>query len=194
MNKKYFLLELEHELKGLRKSELEKFLTYYSEMIDDYLEDGSSEDEAIRRVGSPAEIAQEILEDSSSLMGDRPLPSKIFIGILLVLGSPLWGSLLLAVLLLALSAYVILWCVPVCTGALSLAALLVALVSIPGSVPLFLSSGITGSVQLGLGLFMGGATLLSALLTWYLVRLFVKPTKALTQKLTSVIYRRKRSV
>lgn len=193
MNKKYFLLELEHELKPLKKAELEKFLSYYEEMIDDYLEDGCTEEEAIRRIGSPEDISREILEDSSSFMEGRPLGSKIFIGILLVLGSPLWGSLLLAALLPVLSAYMILWCIPLCTGSLSLGAFLLALVSIPGSVPLFFGSAITGSVQLGLGLCAGGGALLGALLTWQFIRLFVQPTKVLTQKLTSMVYRRKRS-
>lgn len=193
MNKKHFLAELEHELMPLKKSELRKFISYYEEMIDDYLEDGCTEEEAIRRIGTPGHIAGEILEDAGSNMSGRSLGSKILIGILLVLGSPLWGSLLLAALLLILSVYLILWCIPLCTGALGLAALLLALVSIPGSIPLFFHSAITGSVQLGLGLFAGGTTLLGALLTWQLIRLFMQPTKILTQKLTSMVYRRKRS-
>ncbi len=68
-------------------------------MIDDYLEDGCTEEEAIRRIGAPEIIAEEILEDAGSNMSGRSLGSKVIIGVLRVLGAPLWGSVIMAALL-----------------------------------------------------------------------------------------------
>ena len=40
MNKAEFLAEIRRKIQGLPQSDIEKFLDYYAEMIDDYTEDG----------------------------------------------------------------------------------------------------------------------------------------------------------
>ena len=141
MRKDEFLSSLERLLRSLKREERNKFLSYYSEMIDDYMEDGCGEEEAVERIGSPGEIAQEILTDREERPA-KPTPAWLRVGVivLLILGSPLWGSLVLAALccalaavILVLSAYVVIWCIPVIFGALSVSSLLLALVSTVGS-------------------------------------------------------------
>jgi uncharacterized membrane protein len=47
MNKSQFLKQLAAKLEGLRQHEIDSTIFYYSEMIDDRVEDGMSEEEAV---------------------------------------------------------------------------------------------------------------------------------------------------
>ena len=97
MSKEEFLGSLNRLLKSLGKSEREKSLSYYNEIIDDYMEDGYTEEQAVEQIGNPGLIAQEILEEQQSQM-KAPMSrgTKVLVAVLLVLGFPLWGSLMLA--------------------------------------------------------------------------------------------------
>ena len=65
MDKNTFLKELRHRLKGLKKKEREKYIAYYEEMIADIVESGVTEEETVKRQGSPREIAAEILANTN---------------------------------------------------------------------------------------------------------------------------------
>lgn len=72
MNKREFLKALEKRLKNLPKKEIQKSLAFYSEIIDDRMEEGDSEAEAVKNLGTPDEVAREILSDASfSAIGPR---------------------------------------------------------------------------------------------------------------------------
>lgn len=53
MDKRTFLNSLREQLYGLSQSDIDKSLEYYSEMIDDRMEDGVSEEEAVAARESP---------------------------------------------------------------------------------------------------------------------------------------------
>ena len=57
LNKAQFLTALRARLIGLPREDLERTLQYYSEMIDDRVEEGMTEFEATADVGDPAELA-----------------------------------------------------------------------------------------------------------------------------------------
>jgi uncharacterized membrane protein len=61
MNKQDFLAQLKESLASLPANDAEERLCFYSEMIDDRMEDGLSEGEAILSIGSVPEIAAQIL-------------------------------------------------------------------------------------------------------------------------------------
>ncbi len=63
MTKIQFLLTLNKSLSGLPQDEIEERLTFYSEMIDDRMEEGLSEDEAIAAIGSVEEIVTQSVEE-----------------------------------------------------------------------------------------------------------------------------------
>ena len=65
MNKQEFLAELNRQLKCLKKTEREKYIEYYEEMISDIVESGETEEAAIKRQGNPRQIAREILTNSN---------------------------------------------------------------------------------------------------------------------------------
>ena len=61
MTKQEFLAELREKLKGLPEQDLEERLSFYSESIEDRMEDGLSEEEAVAGVGTVEEIVAQAL-------------------------------------------------------------------------------------------------------------------------------------
>ena len=116
MDKKGFLKQLEKGLSGLPKADRDDRLTFYSEMIDDYMEEGISEAEAVGRIGSIQEIVAQIIDDTplSKLAKQRIKPKKALSAVeitLLALGCPIWLSLLISFFAVVLSLYVSMWAV-----------------------------------------------------------------------------------
>ena len=119
MKKNEFLLELKERLVGLSETDMKQSLDYYTEMIDDRMEDGCSEEEAIAEVGTPAMIAEDILKEMplAKLVKVRVKPNRrmgAWEVVLLILGSPLWISLLLTAFAVVLTLYIVIWAVIIC--------------------------------------------------------------------------------
>ena len=184
MTKTTFIDTLRGLLQSLNEDECNKFISYYEEIIEDYKESGLTEEEVIKKIGTPQSIADNILSEQNSINIKVPsFSSKILNVILLILGFPLWGSLLLALVLLILSVYIIIWCIPFTTGASSIAFFVAALISIIGS-PFMMADVLTvGIVQLGLGVSSVGLSILLGCITIYLSKKLVIITKKLTFKI-----------
>ena len=60
MTKLEFIDELRKKLSGLPAADVEERLSFYSEMIDDKIEDGCAEDEAVFSIGSIDEISEQL--------------------------------------------------------------------------------------------------------------------------------------
>ena len=191
MNRAEFMEVLRKELVPLKKDETEKFINYYEEIIDDYLEDGLREDEVIEKIGNPKVIARNILSEQDHVDNKVPLTnSKIINIILLILGFPLWGSLLLAGLMLILSGLIIIWCIPFTAGVSALGFFAAGLWSIVVS-PFMMADVLSvGVVQLGVGLGTLGVSFLLAMVTLNLSKKFTRFTKELGLKLYKLFNRR----
>ena len=116
MGKQEFLVQLRKGLSGLPQEDIEERVTCYSEMIDDRMEEGVTEEEAVAAVGSAQEIvAQVVAEIPFAKIAKERMKSKrqLRVGeiVLLVLGSPIWLSLGIAVFAVILSLYISLWAV-----------------------------------------------------------------------------------
>ncbi len=125
MNKAQFMTELSDRLTGLPESDLNERLLFYSEMIDDRMEDGISEEEAVAGVGSVDEIVEQIMAEIplSKLLKEKVRKRngmKAWEIILLVLGFPLWFPLLAAAFAICLSLYIVLWAVLISLWAVDL--------------------------------------------------------------------------
>ena len=74
MTKIEFLEQLEARLRGINIVDRVRSLDYFSEMIDDAIESGMSETDAVASLGGVDEIAQRIAEEApeSPLRGERP--------------------------------------------------------------------------------------------------------------------------
>lgn len=114
MNKQEFLGQLRLELSGLPQDDIAQRLAFYSEMIDDRIEEGLSEEEAVSAVGSVADITAQVATDFTLRTNEKEIkkikkqPNPWLI-LLLILGSPIWLSLLIAALAVILSLYITLW-------------------------------------------------------------------------------------
>ena len=108
MNKREFLRSLSASLRGMPRGERAQSLEYYGEMILDRMEEGLSEEEAVARLGSADEIARQILEGGGA-QGKQGRRAPVWMIALIVLGSPVWLTLLFAFLAVVLAAYIVAW-------------------------------------------------------------------------------------
>ncbi len=122
MHKQEFLDELKARLVGLPKDDIEERLVFYSEMIDDRIEEGLSEEEAVSEIGTVDEVIAHIVAETplTKLVKEKVKPKRTLKAweiVLLVLGAPLWISLLMAVAVVFFAGYVVLWSLIVCLWA-----------------------------------------------------------------------------
>ena len=114
MNKREFLAQLRKGLSGLPQDDIDEHLAFYSEMLEDRMEEGLSEEEAVSAAGSIDEIVQQVIADVSlvKIAKERIRPKrrlKAWEIVLLTLGSPLWLSLGVAAAAITLALYVSCW-------------------------------------------------------------------------------------
>lgn len=187
MNKTEFLNELKFHLQKMDVAEKDKFISYYDEIISDYMENGLSEKEAVNKIGASKDIAKELLEHYDSVKITLPSTgSKILNITLAIISFPLWGSVLLTVLLLVFSAYIVIWCAPVVTGASCVGFLTSSIVGIIGTPFVLAKSFSIGMIQLGTAISSIGISILLGLLTIYLSKKLIIITKKFTSKLATL--------
>ena len=170
MDKLDFLLTLDRRLGVLPDADRKAPLDYYSEMLDDLMESGMTETDAVASLGSVEAIAEEILMDMplTKLVKAKMKKRRRMTGIeitLLIVGSPIWLPILISMFAVVFSVYVSLWAVVIslyaadlCLAAGSLAGLLGAIMMFVGGQPgaglLFLGSMLV-LVGLAILLFFG---------------------------------------
>lgn len=66
MTKEVFIICLKDELKDIEVSELNKSIVFYEEAISDRMEDGMTEEEAVRDLGLITDIVNSIKEDAKT--------------------------------------------------------------------------------------------------------------------------------
>ncbi|MBQ3548243.1 MAG: DUF1700 domain-containing protein [Clostridia bacterium] len=110
MTRVEFLAELKNRLISFEESEVENWLKYYSEIIDDRIEDGQTEESAVASLGDLNTIIDEILQQTPiTRLAKAKLNRKTLRGweiALLIIGFPLWFPLLMAVIAVILALYV----------------------------------------------------------------------------------------
>ena len=153
MNKQAFLAQLRKGLSGLPQKDIEEHVIFYSEMIDDRMEEGLSEEEAVSEVGPVEKIIAQLAEDANPPVEKRRLsPGEI---ILLVLGAPLWLPLLIAAVAVVVSVIVSLWSVfaafVACVVGCTLGGILLA---VGGKVAASVALLAVGMVFAGLSIFL----------------------------------------
>lgn len=114
MNKQDFLNSLRLKLSDLPEQDVIERLNFYSEMIDDMIEEGLSEKDAVESIGSVDDIALQIISDTSNMKKDKKKSKRRLKGweiALIIVGAPLWVPLLIALISMIFSLYSILWSV-----------------------------------------------------------------------------------
>lgn len=115
MTKQEFLAALQDGLRGLPQSDIDERVSFYAEMIDDRVEDGLSEEEAVAAIGSAEAIVAQVIADTpiTKLVKHKIAPRRLSALeiILIAFGFPIWFSLLIAAVAVVFSLYVTLWAV-----------------------------------------------------------------------------------
>ncbi|HCM90280.1 MULTISPECIES: DUF1700 domain-containing protein [Vagococcus] len=185
MTQNQFITTLRRELLKRNVLDTETHINYYQEIIADYIEDGFTEESAVAKIGAIDDIVATITKEKNQPIDVIHKNSKSpLIWTLLIIGSPLWLSILLSIILLIASGIIILWCLPLTLGSLSFAFLLTGIVSLVGAT---FNSGIYYVVtQLGVGIFTAGLGLLLLLGTTYSSQVIFSLTKKLSTPLTRI--------
>ena len=196
MNKATFLSILRSRLQGLPWQDVERSLEYYSEIIDDRMEDGMTEEEAVAAMGSIDEIVNQILMATPlpKLVKERVRPRRPWRAweiILLILGSPVWLPLLLAAVAVFLACYVVLWAIIVVMYAVDLAVAVSAVAGLWGGGMLFAAGfPAQGMMTLGGVLLCAGVAILLFFAFNQIAKGILKLSKKLILSLKSIFVRK----
>ena len=139
MNKENFILELKKSLSELPEKEVDERIAFYTEMLDDRIEEGLSEDEAVADIGTVEEIADEIITHIplSKIVKERIRPKRRLTALeitLIIVFSPIWIALLASALAVIISLVA------------SVAALIISLLSVSVSMPIMGTWGIFSGI------------------------------------------------
>src|SRR5690606_3207152 len=155
---------LHDRLSSLPQDAADRSVAFYAEMLDDRIEDGMSEEDAVESMETVDIIAERIILDTPlpALLRERIRPKGGMTALnatLLILGAPVWLPLVLAVLAVIAAVFVTIWSVVAALFAavigLGAGGLLALVVS-----PLNFSSGVPqGLLLAGFGLFSIGVSI-----------------------------------
>ncbi len=165
MDKYDFLLALEARLEGLPEADRQASQDFYSEMLDDLVEGGMTEREAVASLGSVDAIAEEILMDTplpklvKAKMKKRRLSALEIT--LLAVGFPIWLPILISLLSVVFAIYISLWAAVISLYAANVAMAACAPTGILVAVLLFVQGKAAGGLLfLGAGLVLAGLSIL----------------------------------
>lgn len=111
MNKREFIAKLNKNLYFLNRSERQERINFYSEMIDDLIEDGLSEEEAVAKMDDIEVIVSQIREDCNVKTQANLREKDPATLILIIVGFPIWFSLLAGLFSIVVSVYAVVWAV-----------------------------------------------------------------------------------
>lgn len=197
MNKSEFLNELSQRLNTLPESEIEKTINYYSEMIDDRIEDGEEEQDAVNAIGSIDDAVRNAMSQVP-LTGlvkqsvKRNLSLNVPLVILLILGSPIWLSLLIALFAIIFALYVTMAAVMISLFAVVAAFIISGIASVIASPFLISVSLYSSAALLSYGLVISGLSIFSFYAAVILCKYIILFTKFVLIKIKSLFIRRER--
>ena len=171
--------------------EREEQLVFYAEMIDDRVEEGVSEEDAVAAIGDVDAIVTQIISDIplSKLVKKRINPKRK-IGalqiVLIILGSPILFSLLVVAFVLILSVYVVIWSVIASLWSVFAALIASALGGLVGGVMFMVQGyGASGLATVGAAISLAGLSILM----FFPCRYATKGASFLSRKIVVLIKR-----
>ena len=165
MNKQEFLTSLRSALYGLPKADIEERIAFYGEMIDDRIEEGMSEEEAVAAIGTVDEIRKQTLKDIplQKLVIEKVKPKRALRAweiVLIALGFPVWFPLLMAAGSICLSVYLVFWTLIIALWAIEISLVGAVFSAIAlAAVHTVQGSGLSALMPLGAAIFIAGLTI-----------------------------------
>lgn len=165
MTKQEFTDALRARLSGMPAREVEESISFYSEMIDDRMEEGMSEEDAVSQVGSVDEIASQIISEIplTKIVKEKIKPKKSLKAweiVLLILGAPLWIPLLFVAASVIFAMYIVIWSLIVALWAIEVAFIACSFAGIvSGFVCIFSGSSLSMVAMIGAGMVCAGLSI-----------------------------------
>ncbi|MDP4119569.1 MAG: DUF1700 domain-containing protein [Bacillota bacterium] len=191
MSKTEFLEALKSRIAQLPPIEIDKTIAYYSEIIDDRIEDGMTESEAISSLDLDSIVSQIMLDTPLyTLIKAKAKKSYAWTAgkiAFVIICSPIWVPLLIAVLsvifALAISVLAVIFSIFAVVFSLGIAGVF-AVISSPFE---FASSAGIGLTSLGTGFVLVGLMLLAVYPAVIICNLIAKACKKLFNKIKSLL-------
>lgn len=175
MKKEEFLSALQERLAGLPPEDIRKSVDYYREMIEDRMEDGMSEEDAVAAVGTLDEVVSQILSDMplSKIVKNRKRKKRDWspwVIVLLIVGSPIWASLLFAAFVTVFSLLIAFWAVLVSLVAVGVALVPVGFCAMTAGIAAVVTGGTASVLFIGFG---GGLICIGLSIVWVIACVWV---------------------
>jgi len=182
VNKIDFLLQLKDALNKAHvpQSEVHDAAQFYAECVDERIEEGATEAEAVEGLGSIDSIVEGIVADLPQAfrgIGRLDSGNKALKVILLLLTFPVWGSVLVFLALVAASLVVVLWSLLAAMAAFWIACIAAGLAGIASLVHgVANGAGQAGALGFGIGIALSGLAVVLLPLMVYVCRWLVFAT------------------
>lgn len=184
MNKEEFLKKIRKHLRFLDRGIVEEAIEYYDEIIDDLMEDGYTEEEIQKRIGSPLEIANRILEENQQFQRNEDRKEKeekkpmtwfemAVKGIILLLCSPF----LVAIMSLIIAGILVVGTIPFTLFVIAISFVLSGVVMLI-QIPIHFELGISFIIaRLGLFLMLSSGGMLLFLYSYDAMKYVIRKVK-----------------
>ena len=154
MKKQEFLNELRKQLAGLPKDDLDNRINFYEEMINDRMDEGLSEEEAVADIGTVDDIVKQIASETPMLrlVAEKAKPKRTLRAweiVLIVLGFPLWLPLLIVGLVLLFVGCLLFWILVIVTYVVEVALVGSSVLGFVTFMAYLLDAGVVNFVPLG---------------------------------------------
>lgn len=189
MTKQEYLQRLRALLRSLPHQEVERICTFYAESIDDRMESGLSESDAVASMETPGTVAEQII-DSMPAVPRLALKAHNKFGILfwalLLIGSPLWVPLVLTAIAVVIALYMTMRAIVLAAWAVAASLIVMFVACIVAAVFAVGSAPTSGLLLLtGKGALCGAAGLLGiavcGALTWVIAKASIGLAKAIAR-------------
>ena len=183
MKRNEFMEAVRRKLKGLSEEDINKALEFYDEIINDKVEDGVPEDEAVDALGTPDEIAEQILMGMSlpKIVKAKAKPAggyKAWEIVLIILGFPIWFPLLVAAASIIFAIFIVMLSLVIAFFAVIISLALGGLALLVASFfALIAGGGMNAVTQIGIAILCIGIAVLLYLPAKALVLWIIKMCK-----------------
>lgn len=194
MTKQEFLSALGKALEGLPQQDINRFLEYYGEIIDDRMEEGLTEEEAVAAMESVDSIAERI---KAEMAAEKPKEEekkekKKISGwmIAAIIGSSVFWLPMIIVILSVIASFVVA-AISVCFSFYAVPIALVGSSAALIGAAVYLGFVGESAILAGVALILTGIAILWFLLTNTVLRLIIKGIKAIYRKIKEFIAERR---
>lgn len=194
MNKQEFLERLTAALSGLPQEEIRKTVEYYSEIIDDAVEDGKEEYEIISGFDSVEEIAERVINETPirKFVTEDVKKRNISVGavVLIIIGAPVWLPVLVGVFSILVSMYITVWSVVISLFSIFAAFAFTAVAMIILAPIMAFARPVKAILAFGLALLFAGLSVFMFYISVWSAKLIIRFTIFLARQIKNAFIRK----